>query len=235
MLRIGICDDSKEARFTLRFTLERILEQRGMDAALLEFSSGDGLLTWFSNHTGELDLVFLDIEMDGSNGMQTAKSLRARSQSIQIVFVTGYPDFVFDGYAVGALGYLMKPPASEKLDEVLSRALDAMQVAADDVYLCRNAEGTYRIEKSDILYFSSEKRVVTCVTKNRTIPFYARLDDVAQEVGQGFVRIHQRYLVSVAHVERVQSDCVRIQEQAFPISRAYQKAAVVSLTRALLR
>ena len=102
MLRIGICDDSAEARLSLHAMLERLLEKRAVESQIYEFSSGEGLLGWMEKHTGEVDLVFLDIEMGGMNGMETAKALRAQSDTLQLVFVTGYTDFVFDGYSVGA-------------------------------------------------------------------------------------------------------------------------------------
>lgn len=234
MLRIGICDDEKDMRFALRYKLERILETREIDCELYEFSSGDRLSAWYEKHAGELDLLFLDIEMEGSNGMETAKKLRAVDGSLQMVFVTGHPDFVFDGYAVGALGYLMKPPAEAQLEDILQRAMIALHMNTEAVFLCRNNEGTYRIPKSSILYFASEKRQVSCVTKTRDYLFYAKLDDVAAEVGRGFVRIHQRFLVNAAAVEHIAAAEVRIGEKTFPVSRAYQKTAMLALTSALL-
>lgn len=123
MLRIGICDDSAKARLSLHAMLERLLEKRAVESQIYEFSSGEGLLGWIEKHTGEVDLVFLDIEMGGMNGMEAAKALRAQSDTLQLVFVTGYTDFVFDGYSVGALGYVMKPPQAGQIDDVLTRAL----------------------------------------------------------------------------------------------------------------
>lgn len=81
LLQIGICDDARESRFQLRVLLERALEGRSAPARLLEFSSGDALLGWMDRHAGELDLVFLDIEMEGTNGMDTARALREADHS----------------------------------------------------------------------------------------------------------------------------------------------------------
>ena len=125
MLRIGICDDVYDARLVLRSTLERVLERR-TEGQFFEFSSGEGLLRWLGHHAGELDLVFLDMEMGELDGMETARRLRAADRGLQLVFVTGYADHVFDGYSVGALGYLMKPPKQEQLEEVLDRAQAAL-------------------------------------------------------------------------------------------------------------
>ena len=76
-----------------------------------------------------MDLVFLDIEMDGTSGMDTARTIRARDSRLLIVFVTGYPDYVFDGYTVRALDYLLKPIQIDKLACVLARAQEQL---ADD-------------------------------------------------------------------------------------------------------
>ena len=110
MLSIAICDDNQAARLSLCSALERLLETRQEQARMLEFSSGEGLLSWLARHQGEVDLVFLDMEMGQLDGMETARRLRRDSAEIQLVFVTGFSHRVFDGYAVGALGYLLKPP-----------------------------------------------------------------------------------------------------------------------------
>lgn len=234
MLRIGICDDEQEQRFTLRFRLERILEDRATEHEIYEFSSGDRLLKWWNGNTGKLDLLFLDIEMDGKNGMETARQLRMGDKSLQLVFVTGFSDYVFDGYSVGALGYVLKPPPPDALEDILVRAMVALHMSANDVFLCSNSEGTFRIEKASILYFFSEKRRVTCVTAKKSHTFYSRLDDVQAEVGAGFVRIHQRYLINCANVERMTATEVQMGGKALPISRSYQKQAMLALNREIL-
>ena len=234
MVRIGICDDTQETRFTLRASLERLLEGRAVEYQMYEFSSGDGLLAWFAKHGAELDLVFLDIEMPGTSGLDTARSLRRAGGPLQMVFVTGHPDYVFDGYTVEALGYLLKPAKPQQLEDVLLRALAAMHRNADDVYLCANSEGMYRIPKRSILYFFSDKRRVTCVAKEGRYTFYARLAQVEQEVGAGFVRIHQRYLVNAAAVVHMDGSSATVGGETLPVSRACQPAAMLAITRASL-
>ena len=82
VLCIGICDDNYDARLTLRAALERILEPRGETARILEFSSGEGLLGWKKNHPGELNLIFLDMEMGQLDGMETARRLRQGDEDL---------------------------------------------------------------------------------------------------------------------------------------------------------
>lgn len=231
MLRIGICDDMQPARFTLRCALERALEKRGMEAAFFEFSAGERLLMWLQNHAGELDLVFLDMEMGQMDGIATAQELRSRDAGLQIVFVTAYADRVFDGYCVGALGYLLKPPKPEQLDDILTRAAAALCQDAEKTFLCRSGDVTYRIPIRNILYFASSRRQVTCVTAGRCYCFYGKLDQVEQEMGRSFVRIHQRYLVKAGAVDRFCGNEVSIGDTVLPVSRSCQQGAMLALAR----
>lgn len=234
MLRIGICDDSADARIALRAALERALDRRSGEASFFEFSSGEGLLRWMGNHAGELELVFLDIEMGELDGMETARRLREADEGLGLVFVTGYTDYVFDGYSVGALGYLMKPPKQDQLDGVLNRAAEARLREGDQVFLCRSGETLYRIPKKRILYFASDRRQVSCVSDARTYVFYGKLDDVERDVGDGFIRVHQRYLVRTGAVDRLEGSQIFVGDAAIPVSRACRSAALASLARSTL-
>ncbi len=234
MLRIGICDDVYDARTALRSALERALDRRRTEGRFFEFSSGEGLLHWLESHAGELDLVFLDVEMGELNGMETARRLRAADEGLQLVFVTGYADYVFDGYSVGALGYLMKPAKPEQLSELLDRCMEALCREGDKTFVCRSGDAAYRIPKRNILYFYSDRRQVTCVTAGRNYTFYGKLDQVERDAGEGFVRVHQRYLVRAAAVARVEGSEVWVGKAALPVSRACRQTALAGLTRAML-
>lgn len=235
MLRIGICDDLADARLVLRSALERILERRKIQGQFFEFSSGETLLHWYDHHAGELDIIFLDMELHELDGMETARRLRATDTGLQLVFVTGYADHVFDGYSVGALGYLMKPPKQEQLEAVLDRAQAALVRELERAYICRSGDTHYRVPISNILYFASDRRQVQCVTEGRTYIFYGKLDAVAEELGAEFIRVHQRYLVRAGAVDRMESGEVILQNgERLPVSRSCQKSALLSLARSEL-
>lgn len=234
MLRIAICDDQAEARAALAASVDRLLEASGPEGMIYEFSGGEGLLRWQASHAGELDLVFLDIGMRGIDGMETARRLRAADGRLMLVFVTGYADYVFDGYEVGALGYLLKPADPARLAVLLERAENRLRSEEPDCFLCKNADGLYRFPKREILYFASDRRKVSCVTAARTVEFYGKLDEVAARAGPAFVRIHQRYLVRAAAVERIAGSTLYVGAAALPISRACRGEALAAVTRQLL-
>lgn len=158
MLRIAICDDSVDARDALRLQLEKILMEEA-EKIVYEFSTGAGTVRWLENHPGEIDLLFLDVEMAGLNGMAAAEAIRRFDTEIIIVFVTGYADYVFDGYKVNALDYIMKPANAERLLEVVRRVRTQLDQRRNEMYLMKNAEGTFRFPLSSIDFFivTSEK------------------------------------------------------------------------------
>lgn len=235
MLSIGICDDNQENRLSLRWLLENILESRKTEHQIYEFSSGETLLAWMERHQNEIELLFLDIEMGKVNGMETAKQLRENWEALQIVFVTGFPDYVFDGYEVDALGYLLKPAKREQLEAIIERVMVKRCRDSKQVYSCHNGDVWYRIPHKEILYFESDRRKVNCVTSKRTYSFYGKLDDVEQELSKsGFVRIHQRYLVKTDAIEQICGSEMQIESHTLPISRSYHQQVLLALTRSAL-
>lgn len=233
MLRIGLCDDETDARDALRIQLEKVLLEES-EEIVYEFSSGDGAVRWLGKHPGEIDLLFLDVEMEGMNGMEAAAQIREFDKELMIVFVTGYSDYVFDGYRVNALDYIIKPAGSERLREVLKRVRYQLYDRREKNYTLKNTEGTFRFPVADISYFYSDKRKVILVSRGREYAFYGKLDAVEQELSDSFVRIHQRYLVNPEQVAHIGADCVTIGEQKLPISRALKEEATAKLAKALL-
>lgn len=130
--------------------------------------------------------------------------------------------------------YLLKPVREDQLKEVLSRAAAALLREEEEVYLCRRGDVTYRIPRKKILYFTSDRRQVTCVTTEKHYTFYGKLDQVEEELKDSFVRIHQRYLVRTQAVQQISGSQVLVGGQTLPISRSCQQAAMIALTRASL-
>ena len=236
MLRIALCDDEENARDALRIQLEKLMDELE-DEIVYEFSNGRTCINWLTAHPGEVDLLFLDVEMGKENGMDAAKKIRTVNRDLLIVFVTGYTDYVFDGYQVNALDFLVKPVSPEKLKEVLLRAKELLTPPTDRFFVLKNADGAYRLPWDDILYFYSDRRYIHLVTVIKTYTFYGKLNDIEKQVRNNFVRIHQRYLVNSDNVTFVGGDFVTVDNPAcekLPVSRAYKKEASEKLARVLL-
>ncbi len=243
MLRIGLCDDQPDARDALRIQLERVMRE-DEEEIVYEFSTGAGAVRWLKKHPGEIDLLFLDVEMPGVSGMEAAGQIREFDKEICLVFVTGYTDYVFDGYQVNALDYVIKPASAERLAQVLRRVRVQIYEKRDRTYCFKNSDGTYRFALSGISYFYSDKRKVALVSgaggEFMEYTFYGKLDQVEEQLSGAFVRIHQRYLVNPQRVEMIGKDYVCMgtegpgYERRLPISRAMKESAVAKLAKAMM-
>lgn len=235
MIRIAICDDEIKARQVLKFALWKTLPDSEKDLTIYEFSSGEKTIAWLKANPGALDVLFLDIEMNGMNGMETARAIRTFNSDLIIVFVTGYADYVFDGYSVNALDYIIKPIKSEKLKDIITRINKTLYKTESKMYTVKNADGLFRIPISDIIYFHSNAHRITLVSTDGNFDFLGKLDDIECNMADDFIRTHQRYLIHIPKVEKVENNSIIMHGQNIPISRSRKKDVMSALTRNTLR
>ena len=98
--------------------------------------------------------------------------------------MTGFRDFVFEGYRVQAVDYLVKPVDADRLSSVLSRVRRQLEQVRQKQFVFQNGDGVYRLYQDEIQYFYSEKRKVVAVTREKELSFYAKLDEVEARVGE---------------------------------------------------
>lgn len=233
MLRIGICDDEAKMRKALRAPLERKLQLLGEEYHILEFDSGESLLC--RSQTEGLDLLFLDIEMKELNGMDTAKALRRRNSNVILVFVTAYPDFVFQGYEVHAFHYILKPYEERKIVDVLEQALKELGRHEEQFFTIEQKSGATRIPLKKIAAFVSDRRKITVITDEGEPDFYGKLCDTQADLPDYFIRIHSRYLVNLNFVTALEKGGCLCAGRLLPVSRTYRQQLEVAFAKALLR
>ena len=100
--------------------------------------------------------------------------------------MTGFRDFVFEGYRVQAVDYLVKPVDADRLSSVLSRVRRQLEQVRQKQFVFQNGDGVYRLYQDEIQYFYSEKRKVVAVTREKELSFYAKLNEVEARVGRTF-------------------------------------------------
>ncbi|MCI8609360.1 MAG: response regulator transcription factor [Firmicutes bacterium] len=239
MLRIGICDDESMDRDMLRWELEKTeFFQTDAGDVVYEFSSGEVAVSWLKQHKGQLDLVFLDIEMKRMDGIETARQIRSFDEHLMLVFLTGYRDFVFQGYQVEAMDYLVKPVHYPALEHLLKRAEEKLRAAGSEkrCIVMKNGEGFFRIYMEDVLYCYSQGRQIHVVRDGETpLTFYKKLDEMEERLNSQFVRIHQRYVVNSRFVEFIGHEQVRMKDGALlPISRNLRTTAMTALAKNMI-
>lgn len=202
MYRIGICDDKEKCRVFVRGELKAFFSRMGEEYTLDEFVSGDAFL--FHLKPGYYDVVLFDVEMSGTNGIDTARRLRGIDKNVVIVFTSAHRESVFDGFLAEPLNFLTKPLLSHELQETLSRALQQVQRSRKKKFIYTVNKTTNVLPVRDILYLESCGRVVEIVTLNDRIPFYGRLDNTQSDPAlEGFLRCHQSFLVNPDYVMEI--------------------------------
>lgn len=203
-MQIAVCDDERETRNMLAEKIERFYPNAG----LLLYQSGEELL----RADRQPDILFLDIQMAGKDGMETARELRRRQQKTIIIFVTALDNFVFEAFDVGAFHYLVKPFQNGKLIEVLLNAvkqyeeqkkLESTAKEREKPSFTVTAGGQhFTVELEDIVYAEVFDRKVIIHTMDADIEYYGKMKDLEQKAGDDFYRPHRAYLVNFKYVRR---------------------------------
>ena len=204
MIRIAICDDEE----TTRAYLAALVRAQPCPCEVVEYASaGDCLADRL-----EPDLLFLDVELDpsgaGPDGMALARRLRARASGTGpvIVFVTGYDQYVFDAFDVGAFQYLLKPVDEEKFARVFARAVEQIESEREcprgAPALTVQTSGAGRTVPLDqIRYIEGSNHKVVLHLSGGELAYYAKLRDLEEELRDRFFRIHKGYLVNLSYVD----------------------------------
>lgn len=237
MLQIAICDDETSQRTKLKSILTPWLELKNLPFSLHDFSSGADLCNAYRKT--KFDLIFLDIEMPELNGVETAKALRQMDTYGKLIFITAYPDYVFQGYEVHAFHYILKPYQENKLLQVTENALNDLQKETQDFFLLPNGSGSIRLRLQNVLYFYSDKRQIIAVTTEdipqKTLTFYGKLDDLQKQLPEYFCRIHQRYLINLRQIQKTDEANVWIEGEKLPLSRAHKQSFLIAFAKSMLR
>lgn len=232
MLQLAVCDDEKVFRSDLRKILGTELELCGIDYHISEFASGEELIAGLEK--ADCQILFLDIEMKGIDGVEAARRLRETKRQMEIVFVTLYADFVFQGYEVRALNYILKPYEPEKIAAVLHTALEALDIEAEKYYVIDQRGGSIRVPLSSVKYFSSDRRTVHAVTTEQEYTFYEKLSDLETELPDTFVRIHNRYLVHLKYLDAVRQNTAVVDGEELPVSRSCKSGLSIAFAKYML-
>jgi len=217
--RIAITDDSNTAADCLSTIVTGWAHARGICVQITSFPSAEDFL--LACDDGEcFDVLLLDIEMGGMNGVELARARRQAGDTVQIIFVTGYPDFISEGYDVSALHYLLKPVDAEKLCAVLDRAAANAAKPARTVVLTLDG-AVCRVPVEDIQYAEAFSHSVAFVTQARTYEVRMSMAEAERLLGDGFIRCHRSYLVALHALSQITKTAVTLDSGVtLPLARS---------------
>ena len=224
--KIAICDDSQADTEYLTTLVKEWAKDR--TAIIKTFPSAEAFLFKYAEEK-DFDILLLDIEMGKMDGVTMAKAIRQDNESVQIVFITGYSEYIADGYDVAALHYLIKPVKTEQLLSVLDRAAERLKKNEKELLL-KTADETVVMPVREIRYLDVQQNYVTVhgktdVTVKRT------LGEFEKELDERFFRLGRSYIVNLTCVRRIsKTEVILTDGSAIPLPRGQYDA----LNRAII-
>ena len=217
-IRIAVIDDRAADREYITALVSRWAKDREVAVTAVPFPSAEAFLFAYSEDKN-FDILLLDIEMGAINGVELAKTVRAENDAVQMIFITGFPDFIAEGYEVSALHYLMKPVDRDKLFSVLDRAAANLEKAERRLRVTFERCIDY-VPFSKILYLEAQKQYVRIVTEGEEYRMKASLAETAAQLDEYFFPCQRSFAVNLRHVARILPDRVVLKNGAeVPISR----------------
>ena len=208
---IAICDDEKNIRELIG---DKVVNQYP-EAKIDFFSSGEEMLL----SDKQIDILFLDIQMSGIDGMEAARELRKRDKNVILIFVTAVEEYVFQAFDVGAFNYIVKPIDDEKFSDILNKAVEERSLRninkkeLEERYILINKSGVHtKVILDDIVYAEVFNRKVVIHKLNENIEYYGKMTDLEAVAGDSFFRPHRAYLVNFKYVEKYDATTIYLEK-----------------------
>ncbi len=225
MYRLAICDDNPADIAYLSAILKQWAQDNSIPIRLESFPSAEAFLFQYQEEKG-YDILLLDIEMKQMSGMELAWQIRREDRSLQIIFITGYMEYISQGYDVEALHYLLKPVTEEKLKSVLSRAIQRCAYKEQELYLPAKrpalGEGEIamvRIPVYEIRYLEVRKNYVTIHAREDFVT-KKPLNELEAQLGESFFRTGRSFIINLKCVSKITKSQVFLKDgTAVPLSR----------------
>lgn len=197
-MQIAICDDASIFRNELRTYLVNYKKDRRIQLDIYEYSNGKDLLLT------ELvfDIIFMDYQMPTIDGMTTARLLRKRNSTCSIVFVTNFPDFVFESFEVSPYRFFKKPISHTDIEVTLDSYIRQQKLLAP--IIVNDYDGQKIIASKDIMYLEGDGKYCIIRTVHDTVHSSKTLSRVLNVLPQFcFYRVHKSYAVNMYHIDQI--------------------------------
>lgn len=178
-----------------------------------------------------VDLVFLDIQMPGTNGIEFAKSV---SQNTLIIFTTAYAEYALDSYEVDAIDYLLKPVTLNRFQKAVDKAVSYhsmlqskvnshIESVETDFIFVKSERRIFKIYFKDIRYIEGLKDYVVIYTQDAKIITAINLKNIYEQLPHNiFIRVSKSYIVNLSHIDSLDNNDIQIGSQKIPIGNSFR-------------
>lgn len=217
-INIAICDDERTEIIYLSEFVRKWAAGRGISLRISDYESAEKFLFTYEDDKA-VDILLLDIQMKTMDGVELARRIRKDNEAVQIIFITGYPDFIADGYDVSALHYLMKPVKEDKLFEVLDRAVKSLTKQKRAILLNIDG-GSLRILIDEIIYVEALDHFLEVQAAGQKYTVKMPLYELERKLTGNFIHCHRSYIVNLSYIRKItRTEVVLDSGQILPLSR----------------
>lgn len=203
--------------------LNRFSEESGMELSAVQFDCGEALL---ENKTDNLDMVILDVQMSGKNGLETARCIRKNDQDLMIIFFTNYIEYALEGYEVQAYRFLLKPLDYQQFFKVVGKALEDLHLRRKALLILHAKGKNSQIPVDSLQYVETYKGHVLLHTAAESVENFTAMKKMEDALrAHDFVRCHTAFLVSMREIKTVGAqDIVLRSGKVIPMSKHRRKS-----------
>ena len=221
MIRIAICDDEKHMSDHIRAFVSDFFRKKNREISIRTFLSGEDLLSY----DGQIDILFLDIQMKGMDGMETARKLRASKFRGFLLFITVLKEMVFQSFEVQAYDYLVKPVEEKQFEKTMERLFASMQNASEDSLLVQKGYEGRIIPKDEIAFCEViDRKIYLSLASGEVVDYYERIENLETKLGSHFFRCHRSYLINLKHLKGYKNGTAYMDNgKEVPVSRLRSK------------
>lgn len=221
-MNVAVVDDSKEDAQCLIEYLKKFETEHESSIRVTPFYSSFDFL---EEYRGEYDVIFLDIEMPGSDGLEVAREIRQKDESVGIIFVTSMAQYAINGYEVNAIDFMVKPVGYYNFSVKLEKAFGFFSARKKNDILLSNKEGIRRISISEILCVQKDRDNLVFYTKQDTFCERGSIKVLKEKLKDfPFSDCNSGCLVNLNHVKRIGKDTITLTGNLeLPLSRRLKK------------
>ena len=222
MYRIAVCDDDPAAAEQNRAAVCCILDGQDLNYTVDVFHAPAPLLAQLEQNPDSYQLLLLDIQFAGENGVDTAALLRERQVDASIIYITDHPAYALDSFPTYPLEFLVKPVDEERLAAALN--WDRLRRSKSKPMRLNTGNGSIPLE--DILYLEISGRKTAVHTTQENLLLSDPLSKLEEPLlGRSFCHSHFSFLVNLSHVQRVDRACLTLDNgETVPVSRRYYQS-----------
>lgn len=225
-MNIAICDDEDIICKKLSEQVGRVIRQTPYSCSQKLFSSGDELLQFLDENPGHFQIYLMDIGMQGTDGLETAKRIRRRDKDAVLLFITGYREFMPEAFQVLAFGFLVKPVSEAELERMLLSAVHLLE-CRNTHYFYKRFKNIHTIPLAQIEYIESRgRKVILHLVNGEDKEYYGTLKDAAAKTqGLTFVQAHHSFIVNLEQIQALESWEITLQSgEKIKISNTYHSS-----------